>query len=200
SISLKKLFENYKEIINFDFLKNLSFSEFKKFLNGTPLGEERFKILKEVSEFVVKKYAEPVKFVLSAQQSAKILLKKIYKEIPYFDDIAFYQNRKIYFLKRAQILIADIYGAFGGKGIGHFKDIDYLTCFADYKLPKILNHYGILEYSKDLKNKIKKKELILAKSHEEIEIRANTIWAVEFLKEELKRLGRNLKSLEIDWY
>lgn len=200
SISLKKLFENYQQSIDFFFLKNLGFNEFRKFFQGAPLLEQRYKIFKEVSEFMSKKYPDPIKFVLAANQSSKILLNKIYQEIPYFKDCAFYKNKKIYFLKRAQILIADIYGAFNGKNIGYFKDLDYLTCFADYKLPQILNYYGILEYTEDLTNKIKKKKLIKAQSKEEIEIRANTIWAIEFLKKELKNYGVNLYSFEIDWY
>jgi hypothetical protein len=37
------------------------------------------------------------------------------------------------FYKRAQILIADIWGCFEGKGLGFFEDIDHLTMFADYR-------------------------------------------------------------------
>lgn len=200
SMSLRKLFESYQGVINFNILKDISFQEFKKFLDDAPLLEQRYRIFKKVSEFMIQKYPDPTKFILSANQSTKVLLKKIYKELPYFDDFAFYKNKKIYFLKRAQILIADIYGAFEGKELGYFKDIDYLTCFADYKLPQILNYYGILEYSWDLENKIKNKNLIKPGSQEEIEIRANTILAVEFLKKDFKNLGLNLKSFEIDWY
>ena len=35
--------------------------------------------------------------------------------------------------KRAQILIADVWGACEGKGLGEFRDIDTLTMFADYR-------------------------------------------------------------------
>jgi hypothetical protein len=34
---------------------------------------------------------------------------------------------------------------------------------------------------------------------EEIEIRANTISAVDMIREELARLGRPLKAFEVDW-
>jgi hypothetical protein len=37
------------------------------------------------------------------------------------------------FWKRAQILVADIWACFEGKGLGTFHDIDSLTMFADYR-------------------------------------------------------------------
>lgn len=199
SLKLKEFFETKKEV-NFQSLAKINFSEFKKFFWELPLLEQRYKILKKVSEKMAKKYSSPIKFVLLAKNSAKKLLQKIYTELPYFDDFSFYKGKKIYFLKRAQILIADIFGAFDGKGLGYFKDMDYLTCFADYKLPQILHHYGVLEYSKDLEEKIKNKKLIKKGSRKEIEIRANTIWAIEYLKEELKKIGLKIRSFELDWY
>ena len=36
-------------------------------------------------------------------------------------------------LKRAQILVADIWGCYQGQGLGQFDDIDELTMFADYR-------------------------------------------------------------------
>jgi hypothetical protein len=39
-----------------------------------------------------------------------------------------------------------------------------------------------------------------AGSPEEIEIRANTIWAVELIRQELTRMGKELRAFEIDWF
>lgn len=199
SISLKKFFESINNI-TFKNLKKIRFVEFKKFFKKLSLAEKRYEVFKKVCEFMDKKYPNPVKLILNSNKSTKTLLRKIYTEIPYFDDIQIYNKKKIYFLKKAQILIADIYGAFEGKGLGDFKDMDYLTCFADYKIPQILNHFGILQYSPYLSEKISKGKLIKKGSKEEIEIRANTIWAVEFIKEKLKTKGIFLKSFELDWY
>ena len=52
-----------------------------------------------------------------------------------FQDHAIYKGRQVYFYKRAQILIADLYGAFMGKSYGAFSDIDQLTMFPDYRVP-----------------------------------------------------------------
>jgi len=200
SLRLKRMFEENKNN-DLNYLRKISFSGFEKFLGkNCPLLEKRYEIFKSLIEILIKKYPQPTKFVLSANHSAKILLEKIYCELPYFDDISFYKTRKIYFLKKAQILIADIYGAFKGKDIGYFKDLNYLTCFPDYLLPKILTHYEILKYSKDLEEKIKNKKLIPAGSSEEVEIRANTVWAIEILKNYLNKLGLKIRSFELDWY
>jgi hypothetical protein len=37
---------------------------------------------------------------------------------------------QVFFYKRAQIFVGDLYGAFGGQGLGQFHDIDQITMFA----------------------------------------------------------------------
>jgi plasmid maintenance system killer protein len=61
-------------------------------------------------------------------------------------------------------------------------DKDTLTAFADYKVPQILRLQNILEYDHNLEEKIVKKIEILHDSEEEIEIRANTVQAIERIK------------------
>jgi hypothetical protein len=56
--------------------------------------------------------------------------------------------------KRAQILVADVWSCFQGKGLGAFADIDKITMFADYRVPQMLIHYGSLEYTPKLLFKI----------------------------------------------
>lgn len=61
---------------------------------------------------------------------------------PCFDDRTNYPSlstspatpsQTVYIRKRAQILIAETWAAFEGKGFGRFDDIDQLTMFADYR-------------------------------------------------------------------
>lgn len=204
SLALKKFFEESPNKANFEYFSKISFLEFKKILTGDgrlELLEERCNILKAVSRVFIKKYqGDSKKFVLAAEGKAEKLVWKIANELPFFNDVALYKNQKVYFLKRAQILVGDIWGAFGGKGIGSFSGMDYLTAFSDYKLPQILSHFGVLEYDKKLEEKIKKRIIIKAGSKEEIEIRSATIWAVEYLKEALKKEGRDFYSFQVDWF
>lgn len=201
---IKNFFEKESQNANLNYFAKLSFDDFKrKFpsLNKFHLSKKRWLIIKKVSQYIIKNYKrEFYNFVKSAENSAKKLIEKISKELYSFDDISIYQNKKIYFLKRAQHLTSNIWGAFEGKDIGNFYDLDHLTAFADYKLPQILNHYNILEYSPTLIKKLKNKEIIRKNSKIEIEIRANTIWAVEYLKQKLKEKETDIFSFQVDWF
>ncbi len=203
SLSLKRFFEENPEKANFDYFLKVSFRDFCQIFSGR--GElqflkERWNSVRAVSRILLEKYSgDSRKFIAAGRHKFSILVPKIYKELPTFYDVANYEGKKVYLLKRAQILAADICFAFGNKRIGRFDDLNYLTAMPDYKLPQILRYWDILTYSRGLENKIKNKILILAGSKEEIEIRAATVWAVEFLKEELAKRGKKLYSYEIDW-
>ena len=95
-------------------------------------------------------------------------------------------------------MISDIYQLFNGKDYGNLKNLDKITACADYKLPMVLRKLGILEYSKELSEKVDKKIEIVKNSEEEVEIRANTIWAVEFIKQELKKKNSGINSIHIN--
>ena len=44
-----------------------------------------------------------------------------------------YNGRQVFLYKRAQIFAGDLYGAYGGRGLGAFTDIRSITMFADYR-------------------------------------------------------------------
>jgi hypothetical protein len=46
--------------------------------------------------------------------------------------------RLVYIMKRAQILVADIWACYDCKGFGEFTDIDQITMFADYRVPLVM--------------------------------------------------------------
>lgn len=203
SVSLKKFFENEPKKANFNYLSQISFEEFSTILQGEghlQLLKKRWEIVKAVSGFLMENYyGNSERFILSSGHKAAKLVPKIANELPYFKDETTYGGKKVYLWKRAQILVGDIYGITRGIGAGYFDDLDYLTAFSDYKLPQILNHWKIIGYSPKLEEKIKLRTELKSGSNEEVEIRSATIWAVEYLKEELKTNGVRLKSFEIDW-
>jgi hypothetical protein len=122
------------------------------------------------------------KLVEDAEESAIALVRILYRRFSSFRDIAKFRGHQISFYKRAQIFAADLHGAFQGRSWGHFTDIDKLTAFAP-----------------DLAKKVDQQILLEAGSPEEVEIRANTIWAVELIRQELKAMGKQLRAFEIDW-
>ena len=202
SLALKKFFERNPEKGNLKYFGEIPYQEFTAILErGKNLLflKKRWQIARAVSRALIKKYENSENFINSAEKKLSNLVPKIFKQLPYFKDMAFYKGEKIYFLKRAQILCSDIFGAFGGRGMGYFKDLDYLTCFPDYKVPQILHHFGILEYSSTLEKKIRNKIIIPKGSNQEIEIRSGTVWGIECLKSALEKLGKRFYSFEIDW-
>lgn len=203
AMSLKRFFENDPKKANFNYLSQISFEEFAAILQGEgvlQLLKKRWEITRAVSKFLVENYnGNSERFVLSGGHKAAKLVRKIASEFPGFNDEATYGGKRVYLWKRAQILVGDIYGITKGVGVGYFDDLDYLTAFSDYKLPQILNHWKIIEYSPKLTEKIRLMKEFKSGSNEEVEIRSATIWAVEHLKEELKARGVRLRSFEIDW-
>ena len=119
--------------------------------------------------------------------------------MPYFRDACVrpIDGSLVFFYKRVQILVADVWSAFGRAGISGVED---LTTFPDYRVPQLLRMLGVLEYGEGLARAIDGGEEICAGSEEEVEIRAATVVAVERLKEEIREMGREMSSVEIDWY
>lgn len=135
----------------------------------------------------------------SAGGSAPALIEMVLHSIPSFRDVVSYNGQAVRFYKRAQILIADLYGAFNGQGPGAFHDMETLTAFADYKVPQVLRRFGILRYAPELEDMVRNYRLIPPDTTEEIEIRAATIQAVEQLRQALAAQGVTIPAYELDW-
>jgi hypothetical protein len=185
------------------YLSSIDLKRLEEVLNGSgklQLLEERSAGLRELGRMLAGEFGgEAWRLVEAAEGSALNLVRLLARKLSSFRDVATYHGREIYFYKRAQILAADLFGAFGGEEWGRFFDMEQLTAFPDYKLPQVLRHLGIFRYSDELARKIDSLTLIDPGSPEEVEIRANTVWAVELLRQELLRLGKSWRSFEIDW-
>ena len=200
--AIARAIENKKPILNFNYLKKISEKDFDEILKGNvkiPLFSERLNILRETGSILVRDFeGDFSKLVKKTNGDALKLLELITKSFPSFNDFSSYKGKIIYFQKRAQLLVSDIYQIFNGESYGRMKNLDKITASADYKLPMVLRNLGILEYAKDLENEIDKGIEILKDSEEEVEIRANTIWAVEFIKEELKKKIKKINSIHVN--
>ncbi|CAM6088272.1 unnamed protein product [Calypogeia fissa] len=167
-----------------------------------PLEEERARLIREVGS-VLEKHFDGLasNLIAAADHSAVALVELVACHFPGFRDHAVYKSRQVFIYKRAQIFVADLWGAFKGEGLGAFKDINRITMFADYVVPAVLRHWGILEYSSSLAAGVDGQKEIAPGSEEEVEIRAGTITAVEQLRETLcKRLGKEVTSVQVDWW
>lgn len=65
------------------------------------------------------------------------------------------QGKRVSFYKRAQILVADAWGIMEAQGEGDLVNMDWLTMFADYRIPQALVYLGVLRYSDGLMEALK---------------------------------------------
>lgn len=168
-----------------------------------PLFPTRLTNLRELGNGLMKLSsngeAAIIQLIGSADHSAVRLVDSLTSLLPSFRDRANWNGHDVRFLKRAQILVADLHGAFGASGLGEFHDLSSLTAFADYKVPQVLRQIGLLFYDSALSDLISNRALIAPGSRMEMEIRAATIWTCELLRQELSRNGVDRCAYEIDW-
>jgi hypothetical protein len=201
--ALKRVIDKHSHFADAEFWARVSPQELDKIFRGNatiPLFAERWRNVRELGAILREHWGNSAAtLVADAQRDAPCLAQMIVDNFASFNDIATYHNREVRFFKRAQILVCDLWGAFGGKAWGAFDNIETLTAFADYKLPQILRAWGILRYASSLAHKVDAQIELAAGNTTEIEIRAATLWAVEFLRDGLARRGRKLWSLQVDW-
>lgn len=77
----------------------------------------------------------------------------------------------IRFLKRAQILVADLWACFDGESYGEFYDIDKITIFADYRIPQILISLGALYCAPPITTAIKDRKMLESGGSWEVQLR-----------------------------
>lgn len=180
-----------------------------------PLFPDRVKNLREVGSGLlaasVSEAPSPfLAMIADAGGSAVHLIERVLAAFPSFRDVVTLPSghrwnphpgrpATVRFLKRAQILVADLAGAASGASWGRFDDLAALTAFADYKVPQVLHRHGILAYSTGLEDRLRRRALIPAGSEPEIEIRAATIWGCELLRRALDKRGRAITASQLDW-
>lgn len=203
--SLKRAYEDGTPLTNAEFLTTISSKTVERIFEGEqqiPLLQKRVDHLREIGRMLLQKYDGTfVNLLERTRHSAIALVQEVVSNFPCFNDMALYRGQPVYFYKRAQLLAADLYGAFEGQGYGQFLDLDQLTIFADYKLPQVLRHYHILEYSPQLAELVDNYHQLAPGSAEEIEIRAATIQAVERMRQYLSsKKQQPIPAFKLDWW
>jgi hypothetical protein len=171
-----------------------------------PLPDLRVKALRELGQ-ALKQHGPAIAWVKQAGSLACVLVELIAQRLPMFrDQVLLPHGDRRCFYKRAQILVADVWGACGRPGgdaaasaVGGFTDIASLTTFADYRVPQLLRDMQVLVYSPALCARVDAMEEIPAGSEDELAIRSATVVAVELVKRELHELHKPLTSVEVDW-
>ncbi len=205
--ALRRAVEEGKPLWDAGYLRNIDQRELAAIFRGLssdgptiPLFAERLRIAREVGQVLSARFEGQFSHLVEqVQQSGVKLVLALAENFPSLRDVATYQNQEVYFFKRAQICVADLHSAFNGQSWGAFTDLDQLTIFADYKLPQVLRHHGVLVYTPELAEKVNDQEQLSPGSAEEVEIRAATIWASELLRRAVARLREQpVTAAEID--
>ena len=182
-------------VLDGDYLAEISRSDMKRIFRGNitiPMLDERTAIFREVGQRLASDHGGRFhNFVRSGPARAwakgRGLLERLVDEFPSFRDRSTLDGQKVVFAKRSQLLLWMLSVHFRGTGFFELEDLNRLTAFADYILPVAFRILGIFEYSKSLEERIQRRELIDAHSREEIEIRAQTLEAVQLLTEAVNR-------------
>ena len=165
-----------------------------------PLFAERLANAREVGRVLSEHYDGQMSQVIeAANYNAVALALLLARDFSSFADVAEWNEQPVPLLKRAQICVADIHTAFGGKNWGALWGIERLTAFADYKLPQMLRREGVLVYAPELAELIASYTLIPSGADAEVEIRAATVWSVELLRQALARAGIRQTASAIDY-
>lgn len=203
---LKIVLENDPHAFDAASLAEMSEETLRSWFPGNELPQltERVKRLRELGTGLLETFNGLGSNVVScANKSASRLVKIVTDNFIGFRDTSVYRGTLVHFYKRAQILIGDIWAAYGRPtDPSHpffFHDLDQLTMFADYRIPQILRSFGILLYSPSLEQSVDNCIEIPFGSEEEIAIRAATVIAVERLHKELLRHGAPFLVIELDW-
>jgi hypothetical protein len=169
-----------------------------------PQVEERVDCLQELGQVLARDFDGLAMNAIKASKGSAVQLVNIMlAHFPHFRDTAMYDGRLVHFYKRAQILVGDLWAAYGKPTDPlhpcSFSDIAELTMFADYRVPQILRVMNVLEYAPELASTIDRLEELPWGSRGEVEIRAQTVIAVELLQKALSQRGCPLMTLECDW-
>ncbi len=141
-----------------------------------PLLRERVEVLRETGAVLLAKYAGSfVNLVEEVRGDAPAVARRLARDFPSFRDVASYEGLPVAFLKRAQICAADLANQWSAEGHGSLTGLEELTVFADYRLPQLFRHWGVLQVDDALAERIAAFEELPAGSTAEVELRAATI-------------------------
>lgn len=202
SRAIKDAFVQDARFFDASYLSEISEEDFRSIFasgrNTLELVDERLNIIRENFRILKKNFdGKAIHLFQQADMDADMIVETLLDTFPTFDDSVLWQGNRVFFLKRAQILVSDI--SFTGLPELAIQNLDHLTVFADYKLPQILESFGVLKYSAELDSDIVHEVLIPKGSQKEIELRAASIAAIEQLRDEMEGLGRTISTNELDW-
>lgn len=137
--------------------------------------------------------------VEQAECKALSLARLLATRFESFRDVATHHGKPVAFLKRAQICAADLHRMLIANGFDGLTGLDELTVFADYRLPQLFRHRGIIRLDDEFTGRIDRAERIESGSPVEVELRAATIVVADQLVAHMRELGADTAPWRIDY-
>jgi hypothetical protein len=186
-----------------EYLANLTRKDLEQVFAGTiemPMLDERVVIFNEVGRVLVEKYqGHYSNFVRDCAprlyDNGDGLLERLTTEFPRFNDVSDYNGSKVQIFKLAQLGIWGMHLALSPRKAWALEDADKLTAFADYIVPVGMRVTKIFEYAPALEDQINSLIEVPRDSQAEIELRANSIYAIARLTEEINKRRPGMEPL-----
>lgn len=185
-----------KKILDIKYLMNLTYDDLKEIFQ---MEEGNLKKRYNSLIYTVKKINNTKNFFQNLFNIKTT--EELYKYITSFEnfnDISIYKDKEIYFYKRATLLINDLF-ELSTTIRSNIKNIDSVLGCADYIIPKGLCKEGILEYNEILSRMINNNIEVQANSEYEIEIRAFTLYVIEYVKNKIDKSMNSAMWDNIIW-
>lgn len=175
----------------------------KNTVGQLPMLQERIQLLRETGFILESKFEGSfLKMLQRAENNAVKLINLLFSNLHSFWDVSSFHDRTVFLLKRAQILVADLWACFRGNSFGYFEDIDVITMFADYRVPQQLQAMDLLWLRPHLHQRLSEGHTLCVHDEDVLELRACSIWVVELLRRTIKKLRPDLdiNAILIDFY
>ena len=169
--------------------------EQEPYIMSMPMPYERQMALREAGKVLNKLYGgKVISLCIECEWDAITIIDKITLEFNMWSD----ECRSVRFDKRAKLFVAMLHGRLAQNSpITH---INKLSCLADYQVPKVLEHFGILRYPSYIKEAISRQFIFSSGSNEEFQIRFQTIGAMQQMCDYINTKGNEICPLELDYY
>ena len=183
------LFKDRDSIDVYQQIEKMTLEEFENILKGNidiPLLKERYNIVTDIAKVVNTKMNGNFYDYIKNMNTDQEIFKTIISNFNGFDDTRTYKDKTIYFYKLAQLLTSDILHVIENKEKREVNYSNLLGC-ADYKIPQVMESFGILEYDRKLLSLLGTKTEIAENSEYEVEIRASMIVVINYIYEKIDR-------------
>ena len=192
------------------FLANVTRSQLEDIFRGNiemPMLDDRVSILNEVGAVLESKYQGSYSnFIKSCSprlyDGGSGVLERLTSEFPRFNDVSDFHGRRVEIFKLAQLGIWSLHLTLAPRKAWQLEDANMVTAFADYIVPVGLRVMKVFEYTPELESQINGLQEVKRDSDAEIELRANSIYAIALLTDEINKRRSGLKPLlmpQVDW-